>query len=83
MRYIIYYIIFEFASFELFRIFSNVIFYEMNKKYEYLEWVNYFYCPSKNIYFYFYIYFIFTTSIFFVLSLFTKVYYESKRIENE
>ena len=79
IKYFIYYVIFEIISYKIFQ----KIFFGINEKYDYLEWVYYFYYPGKNIAFYFYLYFIFTTSVFFTFLLWYKVYNKTKVVGNE
>jgi hypothetical protein len=79
IRLFILYVIFEFLSYQFF--FKNLWLYndlhtlfhfylhkdDLNKHFQYLEWVKYFYHPEKKDLFYFYLYYIFTTSLFFTI----------------
>ena len=73
-KYLFYFIIFEVMSYKIFQ----KIFFGINTKYDYLEWVYYFYFASKNVMFYFYLYFIFTTSVFFTFLIWYKIYKQYK-----
>lgn len=69
-KLILVFILFEVVSYKLF----GKFFYQIAEKYEYMDWVYYFYFPSKNGIFFFYLYFIFTSSAFFTLLIWYKIY---------
>ena len=48
--------------------------YNVLSGYNYFDWVYYFYNPSAKVTFYYYLYFIFTTSLFFSCILFIKIF---------
>ncbi len=78
-KLMLFYIFFELLSFKVFKI----MFYSFKiGKYDYVQWVYYFYNPSKNLYFFYYLYFIFTTSIFFILYLWIS-YSKRYKVDND